>query len=69
MTERARILPEYSCHVCGGEINTWDWRLTMVLGFDHPHCERCIAKEYDQTVDEIRASVKEFFGMVPCQGI
>ena len=69
MADKFRRMPEYSCHVCGGEINSWDWRISMALGYDHPTCEKCIATEYDHTVDELRDQLEEFFGMKPCVGI
>lgn len=69
MNQYVRKLPQYQCHVCGGEINTWDFRLTGALNYDHATCEKCIAKEYGETVESLRATVEEFFGMKPCLGV
>lgn len=69
MEQRVRWLPQYACHVCGGEINSWDFRLTGALNYNHVTCESCIAREYDETVESLRNTVEEFFGMKPCQGI
>lgn len=32
-------------------------------------CEKCIAKEYGETVDSLRDVVEEFFGVKLCMGI
>ena len=51
------------CHACGEELNTWDVRVSHALGYKHVVCERCVAKEYDKTVAEVRDIMEENFGM------
>lgn len=69
MIERKlRWLDEY-CHACGERLNSWDARCSKALGYRRRTCEKCIAKEYDRTVEELRETLEDFFGMRPCQGI
>jgi predicted amidophosphoribosyltransferase len=63
-----KLLDE-NCHACGKQLNSWDARCSKALGYQHKHCEACIAKEYDVTTDELRATLEHHFGMVPCLGI
>ena len=67
--QRLRWLDGYSCHVCGGAVNSWDRRCSQALGYKHIVCEADIAKEYDVSVDELRNTMKDHFGMLPCPGI
>ena len=39
-------LPNLSCPVCGGEVNSWDKRCSRALGYQQIVCEDCIAEEY-----------------------
>lgn len=57
------------CHSCGKELTSWDIRCSTALGYKNPVCEKCIAKEYDMTIDEVRVRLEDFFGMRPCQGL
>lgn len=57
------------CHACGAELNSWDERICKALGYRHMVCESCVAKEYGQSVEEIRETLEDFFGMRPCQGL
>lgn len=61
--------PEISCPVCGGEVNSWDKRCSRALGYKAIICEKCIGKEYGLTVDELRDTMQNHFGLVPCPGI
>lgn len=58
-----------SCHLCGKRLNSWDQRICKALGYRRTICEGCVAKEYGQDVDELRATLEDFFGMRPCQGL
>mgnify|MGYP007125814211 CR=1 FL=1 len=58
-----------SCHVCGARLNSWDAKISKALKYKHQTCEKCVAKEYDKTVDEVRDIMEDFFGMRPCQGV
>lgn len=69
MNNPVRWLPQYSCHVCGGAINSWDYRISPAVGHTKITCEKCIAKEYGYTVEELRDDLEESFGMKPCAGI
>ena len=62
-------LYDVSCHVCGGEVNSWDKRCSRALDYTHITCEECIGKEYGVTVQELRSTMEEHFGLVPCPGI
>lgn len=58
------------CQVCEKpETNSWDKRISRALGYKHIVCEDCIAAEYAITVDELRATMQEHFGLLPCPGI
>ena len=63
------MLIEMCCRACGNEVNSWDKRCSAALGYQHIVCEKCIAREYDKTVAEVRGIMEDFFGMRPCQGI
>ncbi|HCA28884.1 MAG TPA: hypothetical protein DEP23_04590 [Ruminococcaceae bacterium] len=63
-----RLLDQY-CHCCGKQVNTWDDRCRKALKYQNPICEDCICKEYGLTENELRDTMKEHFGMIPCQGI
>jgi len=57
------------CHSCGQELTSWDIRCSKALVYKKPICEKCIAKEYDKTLDELRDTFEEYFGMRPCMGL
>lgn len=74
MSERQdpRLLHWYedlACPVCGGQANSWDKRISRALGYRSIVCEGCIAKEYGVTVEELRDTMENHFGLVPCPGI
>lgn len=62
-------LAEVFCNVCAGEVNSWDKRCSRALGYKRIVCECCIAKEYDVTVQELRLTMQDHFGLIPCPGI
>lgn len=66
--KKVRWLDKY-CNSCGEQLNSWDARLSKTLAYKYPCCEKCIAKEYDKTPEELRDQMENFFGMRPCQGI
>lgn len=58
------------CPVCGAErTNSWEKRITRALGYEAIICEDCVAKEYGLTVEQLRKTMMEHFGLVPCPGI
>ena len=57
------------CPVCGGRLNSWDMKIGKALGYKAAICEKCVAREYNRTVEEIRGTMEDFFGMRPCKGI
>jgi predicted amidophosphoribosyltransferase len=68
MSDKVKWLDEY-CNQCGAQLNSWDKRCSKALAYKMPCCEKCIAKEYDITADELRGKLEEVFGMRPCMGI
>ena len=60
---------DLSCPVCGGEVNSWDKRCSRALGYQQIVCESCIVQEYQIEVEELRDTMKEHFGLIPCPGI
>ena len=59
-----------ACHRCGKmPVNSWDKRVSRALGYKHIHCEACIAIEYDITAEELRSTMREHYGLVPCSGL
>lgn len=66
---KVRWLPDISCKSCGGDVNSWDKRISRALGYKSIVCEECVAKEYDMTVDELRYTMRNHFGLIPCPGI
>lgn len=67
--KRVHWLSDVACNVCAGEVNSWDKRCSRALGYKSIVCESCIAKEYDVTVQELRGTLQEHFGLIPCPGI
>ena len=61
--------PDIFCPVCGGEVNSWDKRCSRALAYQSIICEVCIAKEYGIDVEELRDTMKNHFGLIPCPGI
>ena len=61
--------PDISCPACGGEVNSWDKRCSRALGYKAIVCEACISKEYGIDVEELRGTMKNHFGLIPCPGI
>lgn len=57
------------CNICNVQLNTWDARLSKTLAYKNPVCEKCIAKEYDMELDDLRSKMEDVFGMRPCMGI
>ena len=68
MSENVRWL-DTPCPVCGGRLNIWDVKIGKALGYKAVICEKCVAREYNRTVEEIRGIMEDFFGMRPCKGI
>lgn len=66
--QRLRWLDEY-CHVCGEQLNSWDERISKALRYRNLTCEKCVAREYGYTVNQVRDTMEEYFGLRPCQGI
>ncbi len=62
-------LPDLECPSCSGDVNSWDKRCSRALGYKSIVCEACICKEYGVTADELRHTMEEHFGLVPCPGI
>ena len=67
--KRVHWLADIHCNVCAGEVNSWDKRCSRALGYQSIVCESCISKEYDVTVPELRNTLNEHFGLIPCPGI
>lgn len=61
-------LADIFCNVCNSEVNSWDKRCSRALGYKSIVCECCIAKEYDITVQELRFTMQNHFGLIPCPG-
>ncbi len=57
------------CHSCEEELSTWDIRCSKALAYKYPVCEKCIAKEYEKTVEDLRGTLEDYFGIRPCQGL
>ncbi|WP_313413168.1 hypothetical protein [Sedimentibacter sp.] len=57
------------CNICGKQLNTWDDKCSKTLAYKTSVCEKCIAKEYDISTDELRDKLENFFGVRPCMGI
>lgn len=57
------------CHSCGEELTSWDQRCSKALAYQFPVCEKCIANEYGETTEDLRAKLEDYFGMRPCQGL
>lgn len=58
------------CTYCGRQLNSWDQRIAnaLMIGFDL--CEHCVAEaEYGITVEKLRQTMLERFGMEPCKGV
>ena len=66
---KLRWYPDISCPACGGKVNSWDKRCSRALAYKEIFCEKCIAKEYGINVEELRDTMKNHFGLIPCPGI
>lgn len=66
---KLRWYPDLACPACGGAVNSWDKRCSRALGYRQIVCEACIAKEYEITAEELRDTMKNYFGLIPCPGI
>ena len=66
---KLRWSPDISCPACGGKVNSWDKRCSRALAYKAIFCEKCIAKEYGINVEELRDTMKNHFGLIPCPGI
>lgn len=66
---KLRWYDDISCPVCNGAVNSWDKRCSRALGYKAIVCEDCMAKEYGLTVTELRDTMKNHFGLIPCPGI
>lgn len=58
-----------NCIECNDRLNSWDAKLSKTLQYQNEKCEKCIAKEYGITKEELRQTMQELFGLLPCQGI
>ena len=67
--KRVHWLSDVPCNICACEVNSWDKRCSRALGYKSIVCESCISKEYDVTVQELRSTLQEHFGLIPCPGI
>lgn len=67
--KRVHWLADITCNICAGEVNSWDKRCSRALGYKAIVCESCIAKEYDVTAQQLRGTLQEHFGLIPCPGI
>lgn len=61
--------PDVECPVCGRKVNSWDKRCSRALGYHQIVCEACISSEYGIEVEELRDTMKNHFGLIPCPGI
>lgn len=68
MAERVRWLDE-NCILCGSRLNSWDAKLSKALQYHNKKCEKCISKEYGVSQEDLRHTMQELFGLLPCQGI
>lgn len=57
------------CNCCGNQLNSWDLRCSKALAYKIPVCEKCIAEEYDETIESFRSRMEWFFGIRPCIGL
>ena len=58
-----------NCHVCGCQLNSWDERISKALQYRNTVCEKCVAKEYGYTVEQVRETMEEWFDIRPCMGL
>ena len=66
---KLRWYPDLSCPVCNGQVNSWEKRCSRALGSKSIVCEAGLAKDYGLTVEELRGTMKNHFGLIPCPGI
>ena len=65
---KVKWLDEY-CNSCGCRLNSWDKRISKTLAYQYPVCEKCVAKEYDEDVGQLRRRFEHYFDMRPCIGL
>lgn len=67
--QKLRWYDDILCPACGERTNSWEKRISRALGYQSIVCERCIAEEYGLTVAELRDTMENHFGLVPCPGL
>lgn len=67
MEKKVKWLNE-NCSGCGGQMNSWDKRLTKTFKVKNT-CENCFCQIYDLDREVFRRKMEDFFGIRPCQGI
>ena len=69
-SKKLRWYDDIACCNCGkSPVNSWDKRCSRAVGYKSICCEDCLANEYGCTVDELRDTMREHFGLIPCPGI
>jgi len=58
-----------NCNSCEAQLNTWDMRLSKTLAYKYPVCEKCIGREYDLEISELRNKMEHYYDIRPCIGI
>lgn len=67
--QKLRWYDDILCPACGERTNSWEKRISRALGYQSIVCESCIAEEYGLTVPELRDTMENHFGLVPCPGL
>ena len=67
--QKLRWYDDILCPACGERTNSWEKRISRALGYQSIVSESCIAEEYGLTVAELRDTMENHFGLVPCPGL
>ncbi|MBQ7067141.1 MAG: hypothetical protein IJN92_10020 [Lachnospiraceae bacterium] len=68
MAQKIKWLDE-NCNLCQCRLNSWDARLSKILAYKIPVCEKCMAKEYGMEVEAFRNRMEDYLGIRPCLGL
>lgn len=54
------------CKLCGRRMNKWDERCSFAMR-EPPTCEKCLAKKFDKTIEELNQFLDEWYHIRECQ--
>lgn len=70
VVDALRELRKSPCAACAAEVCGHQAQMSMALGFkDRPRCLRCLSRELDRSVREVRERLRTYFASRRCQRV